>query len=259
MSSRLAHAAERGVGHHGVEDLLGHRLQDLGGDEAGRHRVDADLVLGQLPRPGLGHADHARPWWPRSWSGRSCRRGRPPSWCSGSTPPPPAIMCGTTARVQLKTPLRLTPITASHWLVAHGGDHLAVLELHQLGVAHDAGVVHQHVDAAPVRRPARRPRPPPRRTSATFTFWKRPWPPAPSISATTAGGVGVVDVPGRHPAALLGEAQRRRPADAGGGAGDDHHLVLQSRLDHPALLQNPRGAFAPGNRSQTLRSLSFNV
>ncbi len=30
------------------------------------------------------------------------------------TPPPAAIMCGVTARVQRKTPLRFTPMTASH-------------------------------------------------------------------------------------------------------------------------------------------------
>ena len=50
----LAHAAERRAGDHPVEHLLGHRLEDLGGDEPGRHRVDADLVACRARAPRSG-------------------------------------------------------------------------------------------------------------------------------------------------------------------------------------------------------------
>ena len=59
-------------------------------------------------------------------------------------------MCGTTARVQTKTPLRLTLMTASN-VASSIIRQRAVLPLHELRVAHDAGVVDQDVDAAVLR------------------------------------------------------------------------------------------------------------
>src|SRR5215217_733554 len=57
---RLPQPADRDLGDHLVEDLLGHGRDHLGGDEPGRDRVDRDPLAGRLKGQAVGQPEQAR-------------------------------------------------------------------------------------------------------------------------------------------------------------------------------------------------------
>ena len=92
--------------------------------------------------------------------------------------------------------------------VVHLRDHLAVLPLDELGVAHDAGVVDQHVDAAVPGHDLR----------------------GRGIDDVRFGDVDGRDVPDHDFRAFTLEGLGGGPADAGGTTGDDDDFVLKIEI-----------------------------
>ena len=112
-------------------------------------------------------------------------------------------------------------------LVAHRGGRGAVLPLDELGVAQDAGVVDQHVDAAPTLRDG---------SHARLDGGRFGHIDALELALAARGhdlgderaAADVVHVEAGHAAALAREAQRRGATDPGRCARDDHDLVAKS-------------------------------
>src|SRR5262249_33054984 len=133
---------------HGRLNFFRHALQHVSGDVAGRHRVYADPILAELARPDPGHTDDSRlaghvirlpeiavqadhagsVEYDSAASGNHVRH-------NGSRAVEYALEIDRDHRVEL--------------LVAHDAGDLVVLNLDQLAVAQDTGIVHQHVNAAP--------------------------------------------------------------------------------------------------------------
>ena len=238
------------LGNHTVQHLCRHRFEDLGGDEARRHRVDTNLVLRQFAGPGAGHADDA------GLGGHVVRLAEV------------AVEPDHRRRVEydaaagrdhvrddgagaVKTPLEVDVDDRVEGLVGHHSGQRAVFPLHQLAVPDDARVVDEHVDAAPaVDDGLDAPR-----DGSGFRHVHPNEEPLPA-------GLGdlleeprprrLVHVEARHPAALAREAQGGGAADAGRGPGHDHDPSPQTRVHGPVYrrpsIVSRRGTPGAGDR-----------
>ena len=220
----LPHAAERRVSTMLCRIFSGIGLDHVGGDEARRNRVHANLVLAQFARPDAGSCRSRPPWWLHNWSGRSCRTV-PPRWMhSGSLrrlPRSCAARLRACRRTRLSDSRRSTASNCSSLIMPASAPSL---HLDELTVTKDAGVVDQHIDCAPARRNL---------LDRGFTEAAigdvdplercRPRAPLPPSRPRRPRG----SLPARNAAPWPGRYPRR--------AGDDDDLVLQSCFDHEPL------------------------
>ncbi len=174
--------------------LFGQRT--LGGDQAGRDRVDRDLV-----RPGLAGERAREPDDPALGGhvgGQAGiadeERGR------GDVDDPP---------VALAAHGRIDRVAAQEHAVEVGGQHVAPLgegELLERDVGIDAGVVDQHVDPS---------------VPGEHVF-------AGAMNRLLVGHVdAVLQIEDLDRGAVLGQSRRDRCPDPAGAAGDDGHLAIQ--------------------------------
>ena len=120
----------------------------LGGDEAGRDGVDPDVVPPQLARPGLRHDDHAG--LGGGVVGLAEVAVEPDD--GGGVEDRPAAAGDHVRRHGAGAEEDALEVDRDHGVevpLAHLAGLCAVLPLDELGVAHDAGVVDQHVDPPP--------------------------------------------------------------------------------------------------------------
>ena len=219
---RLAHPSQRRLRSHGLQDLRRHGLDHLRGNEPRGHGVDADVVATELARPGLREADHPR-----------FRRGIVRlAEVSVQTDDRGGVEHDSSA---IADHVRNDGAGAEeHALevyvddgvergVVHRRHHRAVLPLHELRVADDACVVHQHVD--------------------------------PSVVGDHFLGGGVHDpglrhvhvrnVPDHHPRALVLERGHRGAADSRRTSGDDDDFVPEVEVHRVGSLGGPPAPGAP--------------
>src|SRR5262249_40165550 len=128
---------------HGLH-LLGHRFGHVGGDEAGGYGVDGDTALAQLSRPDLCDTYHTRlggdviglPEIAVVADHRACADDTPPA------------MRQHVGHYGLCAVEDARQVNADHGVpvgLAHLTDDGAFLDLQELGIAGDAGIVYEDV------------------------------------------------------------------------------------------------------------------
>ena len=211
---------------HAFQNFFGHGAHHFGRDEARRDGVDPDPVPTQFPRPSLRHADYGglrghivglaevavqtdHAGGVQDHPGLGRYHGRRDG----------AGADEDAAEVHIEDGVEL--------LVRQDAGDGAFLEADQLGVAQDAGVVDQHVDAAESLQNGLR---------GGIDGGGRGDVDVLVVPGPAVGFGGRTHVPHRYLAALPGKPPGGCEADSSRAARHYDHLPRESRLDHASSL-----------------------